>query len=110
MTLNLLFPQWDPQTQDLLQKHGQTFHTAGPFIALRRLDLHEFSFWRDQLFELYEEVYLAPADSWRQLWVDRRNPYQWYTFWVALIVLFLSLISCALSMVQAWASVKALGG
>jgi len=107
-TLNLLFPHWDPDTQDLLSKHNQNFHTIPPFAGPRRLDLGEFNYWRDALFELYEEVYLAPADSWRQLWVDRRNPHQWYTFWIALVVLILSVVSCVTSIIQAWASVAAL--
>ncbi|GAB1317971.1 hypothetical protein MFIFM68171_08181 [Madurella fahalii] len=94
--------------QSLLGKHGQIFHSVRPFHGPRRFDLNEFDFWRDHLLELYEEIYLAPADSWRQLWIDRRNPHQYYTFWVALIVLLLSTGSFIASIVQAWASVKAL--
>lgn len=104
----MLFPQWDSETQGLLSKHGQTFHSVGPFHGPRRLDLHEFDYWRDQLLELHEEIYLAPADSWRQLWIDRRNPHQYYTFWVALVVLILSSCSLIASIIQAWASVKSL--
>ena len=107
-TLNMLFPQWDAETQALLSKHGQTFHSVGPFHGPRRLDLHEFNHWRDHLLELYEEIYLAPADSWIQLWIDRRNPHQYYTFWIALVVLLLSICSLVASVIQAWASVKAL--
>lgn len=99
--LNMLFPQWDPDTQSLLSKHRQTFHTVGPFRGSRRLDLNEFDFWRDHLLELYEEIHLAPADGWRQLWVERRNPHQYYTFWVALVVLLLSTGSFITSVVQA---------
>ncbi|KAK8112657.1 hypothetical protein PG984_013183 [Apiospora sp. TS-2023a] len=107
-TLNLLFPHWDPNTQNFLSTQNQTFHAIPPFAGPRRLDLNEFDYWRDQLTELYERVYLAPADSWRQLWADRRNPHQWWTFWVAVVVLVLSVISCAASVIQAWASMKAL--
>ncbi|KAK7995444.1 hypothetical protein PG990_014217 [Apiospora arundinis] len=107
-TLNLLFPHWDPNTQSFLSAQNQSFHTIAPFTGPRRLDLNEFNYWRDQLSELYERVYLAPADSWRQLWADRRNPHQWWTFWIAVVVLVLSVISCVTSVIQAWASVKAL--
>lgn len=107
-TLNLLFPQWDPQTQALLSAHGQDFHTLPPFEGPRRLDLSEFKYWRSHLLELYEEIYLAPADSWRQLWTDRRNPHQWWTFWIAVVVLALSIVSCITSVIQAWASIEAL--
>ncbi|KAK0741533.1 hypothetical protein B0T18DRAFT_420321 [Schizothecium vesticola] len=108
MTLNMLFPQWDPATQRLLAKHGQVFHDTAPFFGPQRLNLDDFAFWKVRLVEIYEEIYLAPPDSWRQLWVDRRNPHQYYTFWIALIVLGLSLLSCAASILQAWASIRAL--
>lgn len=91
-----------------MSKHNQTFHTVAPFTGPGRLDLGEFDYWKDQLFELYEEIYLAPAQTWRQLWLDRRNPHQYYTFWIALVVFILSVVSCIASIIQAWASVKAL--
>ena len=63
-----------------------------PFAGPRRLDLDKFVFWKDRLAELYEEIYLAPPDTWKHLWIDRRNPHQYYTFWIALVVLALSLV------------------
>ncbi|KAK0611215.1 hypothetical protein B0T14DRAFT_607352 [Immersiella caudata] len=107
-TLNLLFPQWDSATQTLLKKQGQIFHEMAPFAGPRRLDVDKFVFWKDRLADLYEEIYLAPPDTWRQLWIDRRNPHQYYTFWIALVVLLLSLVSCGASVLQAWASMRAL--
>ena len=107
-TLNLLFPHWDSATQLMLLEHKRTFHHALPIDGPRRLSLQEFHYWRDRLLELYEEVYLAPPTSWRQAWADRRNPLQWYTFWIAIIVFILSVVSCTASIIQAWASVVAL--
>jgi hypothetical protein len=107
-TLNLLFPQWDPETDHLLKQHGQTFHDLPPFDGPHTLNLHEFDYWRYQLLELHEDIYRSPPVSWAQLWLDRRNPQQWYTFWIALIILMLTLVSCIASLVQAWASLKAL--
>ena len=104
----MLFPQWDTATQKLLQKHNQTFHYMVPFVGPNRLDFSDFHFWKDRLIELHEVVYCAPPESWKQLWLDRRNPHQYYTFWIALIVFALSLVSCIASIIQAWASVQSL--
>lgn len=46
-------------------------------------------------------------------WYDDRKRVQWYTFWIAALVLVLTivfgLIQSTAAIVQAWASVKALG-
>lgn len=108
LTLNLLFPPWDPSTNNLLKRHGQRFHEQEPLDEPGRLSLQEFSYWRDRLLDLYEIVFLAPPDGWRQLWADRRNRVQWYTFWIALVVLILSVVSCVASILQTWATLKSL--
>ncbi|MCJ1383216.1 hypothetical protein MMC17_006329 [Xylographa soralifera] len=87
-SLDLLFPHWDAKTDDLLRQHCQTFHRLGSFHSTSSLNLKNFDHWRDRLLELYEEVYQSPPVSWAQLWADRRNPLQWYTFWIALVILF----------------------
>lgn len=89
-------------------RNGQNFHHVAPFDGPRTLNLGEFVYWRDRLLEVYEEVYRSPPVSWGQLWADRRNPQQWYTFWIALVILVLTFISCIASIVQAWASIRAL--
>jgi hypothetical protein len=109
-SLNLLFPQWDPDTSKLLKKHSQSFQRAGPYSCAPTLNLVEFQYWRDRLSELHDVVFLSPPASWAQLWRDRRNPQQFWTFWLALIILLLTLVSTITGIVQAWASVKALKG
>ncbi|KAH9208022.1 hypothetical protein DL95DRAFT_270646, partial [Leptodontidium sp. 2 PMI_412] len=101
-TLNLLFPHWDPATQHLLYSHNQTFRSIPPFEGPKRSSLREFTIWGERLLELYEEVYLSPPDNWRQLWIDRRNPHQWWTSWIAVVAFALSLVSCVASTIQAW--------
>ena len=108
ITLDLLFPAWDVETQQLLRKHRQTFHSVSPFTEPCQISLDGFYFWRDRLIRLQNDVYGAPPGSLRQLWVDRRNPHQYYTFWIAVFVFGMTLISLAASIVQAWASVKSL--
>ncbi|KAJ9628105.1 hypothetical protein H2204_009507 [Knufia peltigerae] len=107
-SLNLLFPQWDQNTNALLKKHQQTFQQAGPYNGPPTLNLAEFQYWRDRLMELHDVVFLAPPASWAQLWRDRRNPQQFWTFWLALVILWLTLISTVAGIVQAWASIKSL--
>jgi hypothetical protein len=107
-SLNLLFPQWDADTASLLRKHGQDFQEIGPYDGPPTLNLVEFHYWLDRLSELHDVVFLSPPVSWAQLWRDRRNPQQFWTFWLALVILWLTLISTITGIVQAWASVRAL--
>jgi hypothetical protein len=108
LSLDLLFPIWDHATLRLLEGHKQSFHESGPFLAQSStLTLSDFDYWRDRLLEL-REVLNAPPVSWAQLYRDRRNPQQFWTFWIALFILALTLLSSVMSLVQAWASVKAL--
>lgn len=106
-SLNMLFPQWNPATQALLREHGQTFDSVPPFDGPRRLTLQEFSYWRDHLIDLHD-VYKAEPDSWFQLVFDRRNPQQWWPFWIAMVVFVLSLASFATSVAQVIIAQKAL--
>jgi hypothetical protein len=109
LSLDLLFPFWDDQTVKLLEKEKQTFHEYGPFEATKTLTLLDFDHWRDRLLEIHEEIFESPPVSWAQLWRDRRNPQQFWTFWVALMILLLTIVSTAATVLQAWASVKGLG-
>ncbi|KAI4094400.1 MAG: hypothetical protein L6R37_007250 [Teloschistes peruensis] len=108
LSLDLLFPFWDSRTITLLAKEKQDFHEYGPFEATRRLTLLDFDHWRDRLLELHEEIFQSPPVSWAQLWRDRRSPQQFWTFWIAIIILILTSFSTVATIIQAWASLKAL--
>jgi hypothetical protein len=84
-SLNLLFPMDDPATLNVL----------------------DFDVWRDKLLELHEEVFLSPPASWAQLRKDRRNPQQFWTFWIALFILALTIVSTFASVLQTVYSVLA---
>lgn len=108
LSLNLLFPFWDGETISLLKREKQSFHENGPYLRqTSSLTLADFDHWRDRLLEL-REILDAPPVSWAQLWRDRRNPQQFWTFWIALFILLLTILSFVASVIQAWASVKAL--
>jgi hypothetical protein len=106
-SLNLLFPMDDPATEILLHRRGQTFHRDVPFATRRTLNVLDFDVWRDKLLELHEEVFLSPPASWAQLRKDRRNPQQFWTFWIALFILALTIVSTFASVLQTVYSVLA---
>jgi hypothetical protein len=96
-----LFPFWDDRTKAFLKAEGQTFHNIiGPFEHGRTLHFLDFAHWKDRLFEVYEEVYQSPPVSWAQLRKDRRNPQQFWTFWIALVILGLTLVSTVTGIVS----------
>jgi hypothetical protein len=107
-TLDLLFPAWDVETRKLLGAASQDFHTIEPVAESRQLNLIEYDHWRTRLLDVYDEIYLSPPVSWRQLWRDRRNPQQFWTFWIALVILMLTLVSTAAGIAQTYASFQSL--
>lgn len=104
-TMNLLFPSWDIKTQKFLKKKGQTFGMEGPVGYPGPLYLSDFHFWRDRLSTLYTE-FCSPPPSMTQLFNDRRNVLQWYTFWFAVVILALTIIFGVISSITACLSTK----
>lgn len=70
----------------------------------RQID--KFEFWRDRLVVLKEAYDEATPRTLSQWWYDRRNGVQWYTFWVALLVLiltiFFGLVQCVEGALQVY--------
>ena len=92
----------------LLKKHRQDFQRQGPYDGPKSLHLVEFEYWRDRLLEVYDVIFLSPPASWAQIWRDRRNPQQFWTFWIALVILAMTSVSMVTGIVQTWATVKSL--
>lgn len=97
-TLALLFPQNGRETQswfEKIQSRPQT-PTLDPKVArcgrLKSDDRHleHFTFWRDRLVILKQVFDEAEPNTIPRLWYDRRKGVQWYTFWVAVFVLLLT--------------------
>jgi hypothetical protein len=76
-----------------------------PFEYPSHAHLNEFYHWRDRLIRIHQE-FQSPGPGWRQLWSDRRNPLQWYTFWFAVAILILTvifgIITTILAFLQTW--------
>jgi hypothetical protein len=118
-TLALLFPRADIRAHNWLQRTINKAAHRNEFIdplvgdlSTPSSELSGFSYWRERLLYL-EEAYenSEPSTIW-QWWHDRRNRREWATFWVAFLVLILTivfgLIQSITGIVQAWASLKGL--
>ena len=93
-TLNLLFPISDGRTKALLIGEGDSepLFELGNCGRNMRFDLAHYDHWRDRL-EALIDVFNEPPRHWRQLMSDRRNKLNFATFWVAVLVLVLTIVS-----------------
>ncbi len=96
-TLDLLLPYEHKQTRNWYGKEaraGQLDSTACE--QGRQLDPHlrkidSFTFWRERLTILKETYDELEPDTLYRFWLDKRRPVQWATFWVAVLVLILTI-------------------
>ncbi|KAK0736766.1 hypothetical protein B0T21DRAFT_384183 [Apiosordaria backusii] len=97
-TIKLLFPANDKPLQKwvrpLLSSTDQVDSRIATCGTLRSELRHieKFSYWRDRLIILKEVFDEAEPSTLSQWWWDRRKRVQWYTFWIAVLVLTLGLI------------------
>ncbi|KAK0611818.1 hypothetical protein B0T14DRAFT_335878 [Immersiella caudata] len=116
-TLALLFPTCDLETKRWisgLPNYSGLDKRLGQCGRLktdnRRID--RFVFWRDRLVMLKQAFDEAQPKTIRQWWYDSRNGVQWYTFWVAVLVLVLTvvfgLVQSVEGALQVYVSFKAL--
>lgn len=75
-------------------------------------DLERYPYWRDRLLVIAETFDRAQPHTLRQWWYDRRDKVRWYTFWVAVTVLCLTvifgLIQSITAIIGAWAAVESM--
>ncbi|KKY37881.1 hypothetical protein UCDDA912_g02098 [Diaporthe ampelina] len=110
-TFALLFPQPDyvpsrrgkQYKQQWLSNLRQDYEQDCGGVLDRRLtkcgtldaksrQIEQFKFWRDRLVILKQAYDDATPRTLSQWWHDRRNGVQWYTFWVAILVLVLTVV------------------
>jgi hypothetical protein len=95
-TYSLLFPQSNIETRKWYRKISKSLQ-LDPKVAecgmlqARDRNLDQFYYWKDRLIIL-KQVFddSEPRTLW-QWWYDRRKRTQWYTFWVAIMVLLLTI-------------------
>ena len=116
-TLALLLPQdnsisnrWFQQIRKELGLDPEAGTNGHLNASARRLD--KFKYWGDKIVILKQVFDDSEPKSVLQWWHDDRKRVQWYTFWIAALVLLLTiifgLVQSVASVVQAWASVKSL--
>jgi hypothetical protein len=81
-------------------------------LSTRIRKIECFSYWKDRLIILKQAFDDSEPHTVSQWWHDDRKKVQWYTFWVAALVLFLTIlfgtIQSVTAVVQAWAAVKSM--
>ncbi|EGX91775.1 hypothetical protein CCM_05932 [Cordyceps militaris CM01] len=116
-TLALLIPSSDPATRTWFTRQANYPDLDKRASRYRRLktddrQIEKFPFWRDRLLMLKQVFDEAQPQSLSQWWYDRRNGVQWYTFWVAVLVLILTIVFGLIQSIegglQVYASFKAL--
>lgn len=61
-------------------------------LDVKSRQIEQFEFWRDRLVILKQAYDDATPRTLSQWWHDSRNGVQWYTFWVAILILVLTII------------------
>lgn len=72
------------------QTDTKTLHSTGGHLIPDGRQVEGFSYWHDRLVvlkQVYDESRPRTISQW---WHDRRNGVQWCTFWVAILVLSLT--------------------
>ena len=66
--------------------------------------IRNFRYWRDRLIVLKQAFDDSEPHTVSQWWQDDRKKVQWYTFWVAILVLiittFLGVVQCVEGVLQ----------
>jgi len=115
----MLFSKHDPATKAWFKKNplNSAYRFDMRLLRIGNLDaesrqIANFVHWHDRLLILKEVYDEARPRTMSQWWYDRRNGVQWYTFWVALLVLLLTIFFGVIQSIeggiQAYVSVKQL--
>ncbi|KAH4123617.1 hypothetical protein HBI55_126130 [Parastagonospora nodorum] len=94
-TLALLFPKQDKGTKKWLRTIRSPHKIDRHLMDFQRLrsdqrQIENFTFWRERLIILKETFDDSRPARLSQWWYDRRDGHIWSTFWVAVLVLFLT--------------------
>ncbi|KAF4449347.1 hypothetical protein F53441_7325 [Fusarium austroafricanum] len=106
-TITLLFPKGS-DTDEFLSKEGRAILDV-PYGRPRSLSLSNYHYWRRNLSELIAHWEKGPKGlSQIRLKPDRGNLMEYVTFWVATLVLILTILSIAFGVVSLVIAKKAL--
>lgn len=113
-TLSLLFPPANFETsrriQRISEKEGVDIEAAIQDHA--SFDLNNYPFWQERLGHVQRVYDKTKPKRIKQWYFDRRDRVEWSTFWIAVIVflltLFFGIISAVTSILQVYATFKAI--
>ncbi len=118
-TLAILFPRANIQAREWLKKVVESARDRKEYIdpgigdlKTTSLEIESFGYWRPRLLALESAFARSEPATLYQWWYDRRKRREWATFWVAFLILILTivfgLIQSITSIVQAYAAIKGL--
>jgi len=121
-TLALLLPEHDEDVKEWFQQEQLNVQKQGRFrldplarecgqLKVSERKIEKFEYYHDRLVILKQVFDEAEPRNITQWWHDRRKKVQWYTFWVAALVLaltiFFGLIQCVEGALQVYLAWKA---
>jgi hypothetical protein len=103
LTLSLLLPELDKDVERWFERQQSNVQKRGKLpldplarecgqLKLQSRRIENFRYWHDRLVILKQVFDEAEPSSIKQWWCDRRRRVQWYTFWVAALVLALTVV------------------
>lgn len=113
LTLALLFPsnvsavKKDFEKRRIKWSLDPAAGTCG-HLNTRMRKIESFSHWRDRLTILKQAFDDSEPHTVWQWWHDDRKKVQWWTFWIAALVLLLTIIQMVTALIQTWATVKSM--
>ena len=115
--LGLLIPFGDKESRAWFRKKQRELGldpragTYGPLNAAGR-QIEDLKYWRDRLIILKQIFDEPDLKTILLLWRDDRNKVQWCTFWIAALILALTIVfgltQSVAGIVQSWAAVRSL--
>jgi hypothetical protein len=80
--------------------------SCGHFQARDR-KIENFKVWKERLVVLKQAFDDSEPKTLPQRWYDDRKKGEWYTFWLAVLIAFLTVLTVVFGIIQCWASIKA---
>ncbi|KUJ13475.1 uncharacterized protein LY89DRAFT_544839, partial [Mollisia scopiformis] len=91
LSLSILFPNWNIATEKFLRRSRNLQLHDTLFEYPCNAHLHQFHHWRSRISRLHLE-FRSPGPTFKNLWFDRRNRLQWYTFWFAVAIFIVTIV------------------
>jgi hypothetical protein len=117
-TLSLLFPPANFETSKRARRIGEKNHVdieaaiESSVASDEMLDLSNYPYWQERLHAVQKAYDDARPKTLKQWWFDRRDKFEWATFWTAVVVFILTLgfglIASITGIMQVYAAFKAL--